>query len=342
MHNNGLNGMASSSKLLTEQVVEEAKYQLRKIGKAALISRKLEAVIAAKTHGISQVAKIYDITRTTLTSWIKHIQNGSIERLNAPAERKRKNKLNDMQRGQILEWIKADSQLTIKAIRIKIENVFNIEISKSTVHREIKKLNYSYIKPRPKHFKQDQNKVAEFKKNISQEIASCKPSHILFFDESRFGTHSKISYGWYERGTRPQIPFKIGYQNFYLYSAVNINDGSNFSLILPNVDTEHMNVFLSELVKEHPYDKIALIMDGAGWHKSKTLRIPDNVTIFYLPPYSPELNPVERLWLYIKNNILSNKIYETLEALEAVLCEFMRELKNIIVKSICTVSYLSI
>ena len=97
--------MASSSKLLTEQVVEEAKYQLRKIGKAALISRKLEAVIAAKTHGISQVAKIYDITRTTLTSWIKHIQNGSIERLNAPAERKRKNKLNDMQRGQILEWM---------------------------------------------------------------------------------------------------------------------------------------------------------------------------------------------------------------------------------------------
>ncbi|WP_084490768.1 transposase [Holospora elegans] len=66
------------------------------------------------------------------------------------------------------------------------------------------------------------------------------------------------------------------------------------------------------------------------------------MTIFYLPPYSPELNPVKRLWLYIKNTILSNKIYETLGDLEAVLYEVMRELKNTIVKSICTASYLSI
>ncbi|WP_052567187.1 winged helix-turn-helix domain-containing protein [Holospora elegans] len=84
-------------------------------------------------------------------------QAGSIERLNAPAERKKKNKLNAAQIKQILEWVKVDSQLTTKAIRIKLENVFNIEMSKSTVHQEIKKLNYFYIKPRPKRFKQKQN-----------------------------------------------------------------------------------------------------------------------------------------------------------------------------------------
>lgn len=103
-----------------------------------------------------------------------------------------------------------------------------------------------------------------------------------------------------------------------------------------------MNVFLSELAKEYPFDKIALIMDGAGWHKSKSLKIPSNITIFYLPAYSPELNPVERLWLYIKNNILSNRIYESLEDLEAAVCQFIVGLKNVIVKSICTVSYMSI
>lgn len=156
--------MASFSKLLDDQVVEKAKNQLKEIGKTALMSRKLEAVISAHKHGISQVAKVYDITRTTLTSWVKHIKNNSMEKLNAPTERKKKSKLNDSQRQIILEWIKADSQLTIKAIRIKIEESFDVELSKSTVHREIKKLNYSYIKPRPQHFKQDQIKVAEFKK----------------------------------------------------------------------------------------------------------------------------------------------------------------------------------
>jgi len=135
---------------------------------------------------------------------------------------------------------------------------------------------------------------------------------------------------------------KVGYKNFYLYSGVDIRDGDNFNLILPKVDTDHMNTFLSELSKEYPSDKIALIMDGAGWHKSKALKIPDNIIIFYLPPYSPELNPVERLWLYIKNNTLANKIYKNLEDLETVICEFVKELQNEVVKNICTASYLAI
>ncbi|WP_075260285.1 transposase [Holospora undulata] len=70
---------------------------------------------------------------------------------------------------------------------------------------------------------------------------------------------------------------------------------------MPNIDTEHMNVFLSKCVNKYPSNKIALIMDEARLHKSKTFKIPDNITIFYLPSYSPELNPVEKLWLYIKN-----------------------------------------
>lgn len=334
--------MASYSKLLDDQVVERAKSQLKIIGKAGLMARKLNAVIAAKKHGISEVAKIYNITRTTLTSWIKHIKNDAIEKLKAPPERKKKSKINDLQRQQILEWIKANSQLTIKAIRIRIEESFDIKISKSTVHREIQKLNYSYIKPRPRHFKQDQIKVDEFKKNISQEVLVYKPARVLFFDESRFGTHSKIGCGWFECGTRPQVPLKIGYKNFYLYSGVDIKDGSNFSLILPKVDTEHMNVFLSELSKEYSSDKIAVIMDRAGWHKSKALKVPENIAILYLPPYCPELNPVERLWLYIKNNILANKLYDTLEDLELVLCEFMSGLQNDVVQNICKVSYMNI
>jgi len=156
--------MAMSSKLLDDQVVEKAKAELKLIGKASIRARKLEAVIAASKHGITKVAEIYDITRKTLTSWIKHIKNDNLERLNAPPERKKKSKLNDLQREQIRKWIQDDSQITIKKLRIKIEQDFNLKISASTVHREVLKLDYSYITPRPKHFKQDQNQVTEFKK----------------------------------------------------------------------------------------------------------------------------------------------------------------------------------
>lgn len=156
--------MAQVSKLLDDLVVEKAKAQLRKIGKAALMSRKLEAVISAKKHGISKVSEVFGITRKTLTSWIKCIKNDNLAGLSAPIERKRKSKLNDAQRGEVVEWLKEDSQLTLEAIKLKIKEQYDIEVSKSTIHREIQKQKYSYIKPRPQHFKQDQNQVTEFKK----------------------------------------------------------------------------------------------------------------------------------------------------------------------------------
>jgi transposase len=163
----------------------------------------------------------------------------------------------------------------------------------------------------------------------------------MFFDESRFGTHSKVGHGWFERGIRSTIRTKVGYKNFYLYSGVDVSSGENFNLILPYVNTDNMNVFLSNLSKEYASDIMVLIMDGAGWHKSKELSIPDNIKIIYLPPYSPELNPVERLWLYIKNNILANKLYETIDVLESTLCSFIQQLPNQLVKTICNINYLS-
>jgi transposase len=111
---------------------------------------------------------------------------------------------------------------------------------------------------------------------------------------------------------------------------------------MPSVNTEGMNVFLAELSQEYLSDRVALIMDGAGWHKSADLKIPENIKIFFLPPYSPELNPVERLWLYIKKNILPNKIYKTIDDLETALCKFINQLSQELVKSICTASYLDI
>ena len=132
---------------------------------------------------------------------------------------------------------------------------------------------------------------------------------------------------------------KLGFQNFYLYSAVEACSGSNFTLHLPYVNTECMQIFLDEFAREIGGEEIVIIMDGAGWHKSKTLVIPPNIEIIYLPPYSPELNPVERVWLHIKKAILYNKIYDTLADLENVVAEFIANLKNNTIAKICNYGY---
>lgn len=163
---------------------------------------------------------------------------------------------------------------------------------------------------------------------------------LFFFDESRFGTHSKIGHGWFKKGIRTQVKVKLGRQNFYLYSAVNSRIGDSFSLLAPNVNTDCMNIFLEQMSQYLGTREAFLIMDCASWHKSKNLKVPKNIDIIYLPPYSPELNPVERLWLYIKQNILYNNIYNTIPLLETTLCKFIASLSHSTIKQLCNASYL--
>jgi len=162
---------------------------------------------------------------------------------------------------------------------------------------------------------------------------------LYFFDESRFGTHSKIGHGWFIKGSRTSIPVKLGFQNFYIYSAVAPKSGKDHSLLMPYVNTKCMNIFLDHMSKELEGKEILLVMDGAGWHKSKDFNIPKNIEIIYLPPYSPELNPVERLWLYIKQNTIKNRIYENISLLEDSICDFIKNLKIEQIKQICNYDY---
>lgn len=163
---------------------------------------------------------------------------------------------------------------------------------------------------------------------------------MFFFDESRFGTHSKLGHGWFPTGERTAVKVKQGFANFYLYSAIDPKTGANFTLEIPYVNSDCMNIFLTEMSKEYAEEKIVLVMDGAGWHKAKTLQVPDNIEIIILSPYSPELNPVERFWQHVKQNTIRNQIYKSLKELKDAVVDFLRSLKAESVKSICAISYL--
>ena len=158
-------------------------------------------------------------------------------------------------------------------------------------------------------------------------------------DEARFGTHSKLGHGWFPTGLRSSVKVKLGFKNFYVYGAVEPGTGEMFSLTLPKVNTELMNLFLQKMSECYSGEKIVLVMDGAGWHKSKKLIIPENITILHLPPYSPELNPVERLWLHIKSNTIRNKIYDSLDDLENLICNFVKNITTTTVAQICSVNW---
>ncbi len=172
--------MALRSKLLDEKVVESAKAMLKKVRNNAYVTKKLNAVIAAKKHSITAVAKICCISRTALTAWIKHLKFNREEKLFAPPQRRRKTRLNQSQREQVEAWIQENPNITIKEMRIKIQERFGLDISKSTVHRNMQRMKFSYITPRPVHNGKDKSKQEEFKKKSQRNYWQISRKRAIF------------------------------------------------------------------------------------------------------------------------------------------------------------------
>lgn len=130
-------------------------------------------------------------------------------------------------------------------------------------------------------------------------------------DEARIGQQGTLTNVWAQKGSRPTSVKQTEYEWVYIFGAVNPVTGQSSAMIAPTVNTDYMNHhlrFISEEVGDDVH--VILVLDQAGWHKAKGLKIPKNITLLYLPAYSPELNPIERLWAYIKSHYLSNRAYK--------------------------------
>lgn len=174
----------------------------------------------------------------------------------------------------------------------------------------------------------------------SNYLGKDKAKTIYFFDKARFGLQSSLCRKWAKKGSECTVKVKQGYQNFYIYSSVAPKTGDQFSLLLPFVNTEIMQLYLDEFSMSLGSEIAILIMEQAGWHKSKDLIVPANLEIWFLPPYSPELNPVERLWKYIKQNTIHNQIYDTLKHLEKAVIDYFDLIDCQLLTKLCACSYI--
>jgi hypothetical protein len=163
---------------------------------------------------------------------------------------------------------------------------------------------------------------------------------VFFFDEGRFGLKPVTGRYWTHKGVRPVATMRHGYENFYVYSAVCPGTGEDVSLFLPWVNTSMMNIFLEHLQTALAGRFCFLVLDQAGWHKAKGLRIPPNIELVFLPPYSPELNPVERLWQWLKRHSLRNRFHKDLESVTKTVQVYMQQTTTHFLKSLCRCDYL--
>lgn len=144
-------------------------------------------------------------------------------------------------------------------------------------------------------------------------------------DESRFGLLSIPRRCLTSKGIKPIVRYQHRFKNFYLFGAYSPVDGDHFTLEFPYCNGDCFQQYLEELSLHRPEEFKILLLDNGAFHKVKTLIIPANIALLFLPPYSPELNPAEWMWRHIKDK-LANKIFETVEKLSDEVCEIIMRL----------------
>jgi len=145
---------------------------------------------------------------------------------------------------------------------------------------------------------------------------------IWFQDEARVGRKNKITRRWAKRGTRPGAPHDQRTASTHIFGAVCPKEGKGAALVLPACNTEAMNLHLAEIAKTIASGAHAVLLaDQAGWHMSAQLVVPPNITILAPPPKSPELNPMENIWRFMRDNWLSNHIFKSCEDILEHCCE---------------------
>ena len=138
----------------------------------------------------------------------------------------------------------------------------------------------------------------------------------------RLGQKNGLVRQWARKGTRPRQPKDQRYQSAYLFGAICPARGTGAALVLPHADTAAMQAHLEEIsAAVAPGAHAVLLMDRAGWHTTGELDVPDNLTIVFLPPRSPELNPVENVWQYLRQTWLSNRVFDTYDAILDAACD---------------------
>jgi hypothetical protein len=165
---------------------------------------------------------------------------------------------------------------------------------------------------------------------------------VWFQDEARIGQKNSLTRVWGQTGSRPVAPKDLGFASAYLFGAVCPSQGKAAALIMPICNTAAMNHHLCEISSQVAADAHAVvILDGASWHNSHGLVVPSNITLLALPPYSPELNPVERIWHYLRSHWLANSVFRSLaDIMDACEMAWNRFATNTgLVRSLCAVAW---
>ncbi|MGZ3297354.1 MAG: IS630 family transposase [Xanthobacteraceae bacterium] len=321
--------MGQAIAVWTDYTSNEVRRIARRVKNAAQARRLL--AIAAVLDGATreEAAKIGGMDRQTLRDWVIRFNqqgpDGLINKLSPGAP----GKLTDEHKAFLARLVEdgpipaIDGVVRWRAcdLIMRLHEEFGITVSDDTVYRALKELGFSHVSARPKAYKQNAEAMETFKKNFPARVAEVRaklapgtPIEVWCQDEMRVGQKNKLTYRWARKGSRPRAIHDQRTQSTYLFGAVCPQRGAGAALVLPACNSEAMQLHLDEIAtKITPGAHAVVLLDQAGWHGAKMLKVPSNISLMPLPPRAPELNGQENIWQFMRQNWLSNRVFKSFD-----------------------------
>ena len=294
---------------------------------------RLQVVLWATSgqHTLEDLAELAGRARSTIQIWLDHFNAGGLdkvlERDTPPGSTSpvAGTKVQD----ELKAGLQAGKWRTAGQVAAWLKEAHGIERAAKSLYYWLGKVGGALRVPRPCHVKQDPAATAAFRAGLEQKLEELnlpkdRPVRIWVADESRFGLHTQSRQCWALRGQRVVLPREQRYEWEYVYGAVEVVSGLAQFQYLPSVSLELSCGFLQQIAESDAKAEHVVIWDQAGFHpRPKAAGLPERIHLLPLPPYSPELNPVEGLWDQTQD-VTSNRHFADLDQLEEALTAALR------------------
>lgn len=280
----------------------------------------------------SQITKILLLDDTTLRNYFKEYQKGGLELLVEDKYEGKASFLNSNQLKQLDFYLDKNLHNTVKEIIVFVKNRFNVLYSVEGMTNLLHKMGFTYKKTKIVPGKANQERQIEFIKQY-EELKKTKENDdvILFLDGTHPTHNTRNSYGWIKKGEEKYIKTNTGRERLNINGALNLETKDLTVFSVESINREATINLFWNLEKKYPTGQINCICDNATYYKNKDVTsylTTSRINLIFLPPYSPNLNPIEKLWHFFHKKILYNQYYPTFKEFEETALTFFKNLKK--------------
>jgi transposase len=319
------------------------KQKYKKEKDARLKSKLLAILYLYENKPLVETAYLIHFSVVSLRLWVHRWNDHGVEGLKRKTNSGRKAALS----GETWAHIKDDVLISprsfgyefglwrLKEIAGHIEKHYGTEFSLCWVWRMLKKVNMTLLVPRPKPIKADKEKQAHFEQRLTELVRHRKDNErILFQDESSFSFSPEPHRMWAVKGSRPILPIHGGRKRQNVIGAIDPVSDQGFFQRIENLNAKTFLQFLRGILAQYPsHFKIYMVVDNAKPHHANLLQLfleqnRERIELIYLPPYSPDLNPIEGIWQDVKKDAVHNQFSPTYDEFQEKLTVSLKKMSR--------------